>query len=182
MKKAAILLAVLTAAAIVAVSFFMGGQGYVIAMTQSEIQSVLDERFPAGKSALIFTVTFQDPKVRLEHGSDRIRFEITARTNFKVNDVHPEGRGTIESEIGYNPGKGEFYLREPVLELEIGGLDRKQTLLVNEAANTILESHISRYPIYRLKKTSLKENMARLVLRDVRVEGGLLKITLGLKG
>lgn len=179
MKKAAVLLAVLAVAALMAYQA-LKGKTILIALTQSEIQTALDKRFPVEKGALIFKVRFSDPVVQLQHGSDKIHFEISAAADFSINEVTPESRGLIEAGIGYRPKDGEFILLDPRLDLNVEGLSEEKNRKIVEVSNLILSSYVSEYPVYRLSRADVKQNMARLVLRDVRVDGGVLKITLGL--
>ena len=179
MKKAAVLLAILAVAGFIAYQA-LKGKTILIALTQSEIQAALDKRFPVEKGALIFKVRFSDPVVRLRHGSEKIHFEVSAGTNFTVADLTPEGRGLIEAGIGYRPEEGEFILLDPELDLQIKGLSEEKNRKIVEVSNLILSSYVSEFPVYRLSRADVKQNMARLVLRDVRVDSGVLKITLGL--
>jgi hypothetical protein len=180
MKKAGMILAILLAAAAAALHFARQGGPYVIALTQSEIQEALDERFPVAKDALVATVSFFDPAVRLRHGSDKIHFEISASADVRINGRIPGARGTIEAGIGYEPERGEFYLLDRSLDIDAAALSPGRGRKVEALLELLLNEYVREYPVYRLKRSDLKQNMARLVLRDVRVEDGLLKVYLGL--
>jgi hypothetical protein len=51
---------------------------------------------------------------------------------------------------------------------------------MNEIANVLLREFAAEQPLYRLKEADLKQSVAKAVLKDVRVEGGVMKIHLGL--
>ena len=71
-------------------------------------------------------------------------------------------------------------MSDPDLSLRLDGLSPDKTGKTNEVANILVKEYAAAYPVYRLKESDVKQNVARMVLRDVKVESGALKLYLGL--
>ena len=155
---------------------------YVITLSEQQIQGKLNEAFPIEKDyLLVFKVVLQHPKVHLQEGSDRIDFWVMATTNVSISERQFEGKGQISGEVRYNPQKGELYLDNSLIEqLHIEGLPEKYALALKLAASLGLRQFLNRRPIYTLKPETFKQTVAKLVVKKIVVDNGMLKITLGL--
>ena len=181
MKKG--LLAALAAIVVAALAalLFLSRQTYVVELTEADLQAHLDQGFPLEKGVLIFSLQLRNPKVTLRDGSDRIHFRVDVGTSVRIDGVIPEGTAEVASPLRYVPEKGDLYLSDPDVVLHLDALEGDRLARVNEIANLLLKDFAARRPVYRLTDEDLKQSVARAVLRDVRVEGGVLQIHLGLK-
>jgi len=173
-----VLAAVLVAA--LAAFIFLSQQTFVVELSQADLQEHLDSGFPLKKSILIFSVNLTEPRVTLEDGSDRIRFTVNVGTNIQVEGLTPKGTGTIETSLRYSNERGELYMSKPDVALQLEGMKKETIDKMNEIANVLIREFAAKHPVYRLKEADFKQNLARAVLKDVKVEGGALKIYLGL--
>jgi hypothetical protein len=173
---------VVAAAGIGATVWLLWGREWVIRIPEAQIQEALDRRFPVlRRHLLIFTIRYQNPKVALAEGSDRLRASVDAETLFAVNERPFTGAAVVSGDLEYHPATGEFRLREAKVErFAVGGLPEKYTTLVAQVGTGLLQDHLDRSPVYRLKPTDVKQAAARLALKRVVVRNGHLEVTLGL--
>ena len=101
-------------------------------------------------------------------------------TSIRIDGVTPRGTATVETKLRYVPERGEFYMSDPDVGLDLDSMTGENLEKINEIANVLVKEFSAQRPLYRLEESDLKQNVARAVLRDVRVEGGVLKIHLGL--
>jgi hypothetical protein len=155
---------------------------FVIEITQEQIQERLDARFPISEQYLIvFRLTLADPEVVLREGSDRIGLGVSAHTNVRVNEEDLTGKAHITTKIRYDPGKGSLLLVHPdVEEFTISLLPEEYGDEVMLAANLSARKFLNNYEIYKLNQADFKQRLVKLVLREVVVHNGVLRITLGL--
>ena len=92
-------------------------------------------------------------------------------------------RGTMAFDAGvdYNADKGEFYLVDSrIEELELDEVPGQYRTLVRELANHVLGRYLDQLAVYRLDPDDFEESLAKLVLKEVAVEGGRLVLHIGL--
>lgn len=177
-------------AAVVAVSLLAGavgvylwfrGREYVIRIPEARIQAALDNRFPMERRhLLIFVVRYQNPRVKLEEGSDRIGAGVDAETLFKLNEKSLTGSADISGRLEFDPATGEFRLSGARIErLAIGHIPEEHTRLVHEVGTMLLQDRLDHHPVYRLNPLDVKQAIARLLLKKVVVRDGYVEATLG---
>lgn len=176
------LLPALAAVAVVAVAalIFFSRQTYVVELSRANLQEHPDRGFPPKKGVLIFTVELTEPKVTPRDGSDTIHFSVNVGTNIRIEGLTPKGTAAIETKIRYVPEAGEFYMSDPDVALNLDVMKRETLEKMNEVANLLIREHAAEHPFYRLKESDLKQNVARAVLKDVKVENGVPKLHLAL--
>jgi hypothetical protein len=154
----------------------------VIKVTQEQIQEKLDEKFPISKRYLVLlNLTLADPKVVLQEGSDRISFEVSALTNVLVNGEDLKGKAQVTAGVRYEPQEGSLLLVEPDVEtVVISLLPEEYEGEVIAIADLAAREYLSDYEIYRLDQSDFKQALAKLVVKGVEVEEGVLRIRLGL--
>jgi len=160
--------------------FFLSRQTYVVELSQEELQRHLEKGFPLTKGVLVFNLQLTDPKVALRDGSDRIHFSVKVGTNLRIQGITPEGTAEVETGLRYEPERGELYMSQPDVILHLDAMKSEHLERMNEIANVLLREFAAEQPLYRLKEADLKQSVAKAVLKDVRVEGGVMKIHLGL--
>jgi hypothetical protein len=156
-------------------------EGIVIELTPGQIQEKLDAKFPISKRyLLVFNLTLADPRVALSEGSDRVGFGITAKTNVRVNRKDLTGEAYVTSRIRYYPEEGSLRLVDPrVEEFLISLLPEEYEDEVLAAADLAAAEVLTDYELYRLDQADFKQRLAKLVIRDVVVRNGRLRIMLG---
>jgi hypothetical protein len=77
--------------------------------------------------------------------------------------------------------KGAFYMDSLKLvditmnEKEFSSEGKLQKIIIN-----LIKNYLDSFPVYRLKQSDFKQEIARLFLKDIVVEGDSLKVIIGL--
>lgn len=184
MKKVAIAAVIVILAVVVGAYFYFSGKEYVVRIPESDIRQKLDEKLPLTKTYLfIIQVTLDNPRVNLKNGSNRVNAGLDIVLNVTIEKNPKPLGGTVDASggINYVPGKGEFYLTNPIIEnIEIQGIPTKYMDKVNEALTKALAEYYSKNPVYTLRATDAKQVAARTVLKNVIVENKEMVVTLGI--
>ena len=122
--------------------------------------------------------------LRLENAPARlIEFAVEKFGRIDVLDTFNVFQATVNLTTGirYEPSTGEFFLTDPeVVSVEVEGIppafNEPVTLAADLAVGTILDS----YPVFTLEPEDFETNIARLVLKEVRIEDGSLVAKLSL--
>jgi hypothetical protein len=183
-KTAVVITAAVSIALAVGAYLYFSGKEYVIRISESDIQRKLEEKLPLTKTyLLIFQVTLENPRVRLENGSRRVRAGLDVIFNITLdNNPKPLG-GTVDVSGGirYLAEKGQLFLTDPVVEgLAVQGIPRQHTDRANMALTKALAEFYEKHPIYTLHAADAKQAAARMILKDVAVENSELVVTLGI--
>lgn len=178
-----VIAAILLALAVAGYLYF-SGKHYEVRIPQAQIQQKLAEKLPLTKTYLqIFQITLDNPRVELLADSGRIKAGLDLALNIRIGPVQKPLGGSVDASgtLKYVAGEGQFYLSDPIIEqLSIQGLPERQ----EDRARAVIEMALSEYfatrPVYTLKASDTRQAAARLVLRDVSVDGDELVVTLGL--
>jgi hypothetical protein len=149
---------------------------------RSALQEQLEKRFPIEKTyLLVIHFLFSNPQIALEDRSDKVRFLVDVEAHFSAAGAPHPGKALVSGTLTYDREHGEFFLLGAHLEhLTIVGVPDEKLTRVQEGADLALGGYLDRKPIYRLKPSDAKQDLARLVLKQVRVEDGDLVLTLAL--
>lgn len=186
LKKILIALALLAAIASAAL-WHSWGERYEITLSEEQLLSKLNEKFPFEKNFLfLVTLRFEHPRLELEEGSDRIRFGCDLSVNLPVDpggDAHTgpiQGTATLSGKIRYSATDGSFFIDDPIVDqLLLNGVPEKWMKKIRSSADKAANEFVKRAPVYRLKETDVKQAAARLVLQGVAVHERKLFLTLG---
>lgn len=164
---------------------FFKGERYTFSFTETQIRDKLDEKFPIEKSYLaLFSVRYENPRVDLVDGSREIHVGADAMVDVVINDVELSGSTDIVTEVGYDSQEGQFYLYDPQMTtLQVSPLSekfKKYEKKVMDIGNEMVREYFDRVPIYKLRRNDVRTAAARLLLKEVKVEGEVLYVTLGL--
>ena len=151
-----------------------------ISFTAVELQAKIVKQFPLARRGKLAKVVLWHPEVLLQAGSQRIGLHAEVEIAPVLGRAF---RGTMAFDAGvdYNADKGEFYL----VDSRIGALEFDEVLgqcraLVRELANQVLGRYLDQLAVYRLDPDDFEESLAKLVLKEVAVEGGRLVLRIGL--
>lgn len=168
---------VIVVALLSAVVLGCGNSERKIVISQSQIQGVIAPHFPIEKNLMIATVQLLNPRVYLT--GQQIGLKITYRSALLNRQL--EGEADVRGQVRYEPTQGAFYLSGlQIAELTTtkGELSDKEQLI-----NMILpyvRGYVEQYPVYQLNPADYKQNLAKVLMKDVRVEGQGLVITLSI--
>jgi hypothetical protein len=159
---------------------------YVLRIPQNQLQEKVNETFPAKKPFLAlgyFSFTFENPRVTLKEGSDRIHIalDVTPTQGALLNPQHSASI-EVSSGIRYDNKQGAFYLVSPTIE-QIGtraALPIKSRPGTNGILAQLLAEYYATHPVYVLDASQLKQSAAKITLKSVSVENAELVVRLGL--
>ena len=149
-------------------------------ITAAELTREAAVRFPQRRCLLgLACVTLADPQVRLRN--DDPRLFLSARASPDVG-AQPLGEGTIEiaGRPRYDPARGAFFMDTPeVLRLEFPGLSPAYAAQAVELTRGLLVDYLRQTPVWVLDEKDGQQALAKLVLREVDVRGGKLRLVIG---
>lgn len=162
--------------------YFLREQTWTFSFAQAELEEQLAERFPLQKTYFgLITVHYDNPRVALREGSNRITIGLDARVNAKVNDIDVGGGADVVTRIAYDSETGSFLLHQPrLLNLDVPGVKPFLLDRARDAANELVAERIEGIPVYKLRPKDVKTSLARLILKEVEVRDGKLYLVLGL--
>jgi len=152
---------------------------FVITLTQRDIQSQVEKKFPITEESDFYTLTLKNPKVDLQEGSGRIGLI----ANAAVATLMGESSGVIhiDGAIKYVRERGEFILGDATARaVEIEGMSAMVRQKVAELATEVLRDYFNKNPIYKLKADASAEAAIKSALKSVTVKDGKLQVELGL--
>jgi hypothetical protein len=185
MKTRSLLIAIaLLFAALAAGWWFVASRSMQIRISEAEILAALAPRFPLAQTHfLVLQLELDSPRLRLLEDKDRIAMGIDARLAVNVGRQREPIGASIDLETGlrYVASDASFYLDQPqITALDVSGVPEKWSKRAREVLSAAAGVAVTRTPIYTLKSEDARQAAARMVLRDVRVEGKELVVTLGL--
>ncbi|MEO7757873.1 MAG: DUF1439 domain-containing protein [Dokdonella sp.] len=158
------------------------GRTYEVRITEADLRAKVASRFPLTKSLLILQAKLSNPRIALVEGSNRVALGIDLELNLHASgNAEPlGGKADVEASLRYEPAAGAFYLDAPeIRRLDLQGVSEKYTPLVRDAVREALVHDFAKHPAYTLGLSNMKTAVARLVLRKVVVDHGVLILTLG---
>jgi hypothetical protein len=169
---------------LVALAFAPGqeaaAQRRTITVTAAQLTQGMAARFPQRRCLLgLACVTLTDPQVRLEEGDDRLFLTTRAQP-----DVGPQALslGTIEvaGKPRYDASRGAFFIDAPeILRLEFPELPKAYVAPATELSRGLLVDYLRQTPVWVLDEHDAQQALAKLVLREVQVRGGKLRLVIG---
>ena len=184
MKLRYILTSFCGAAVTVCILFSCSTTTYDVRITNADINTRLTAKFPITRTYLRFLeVSFSNPEVVLHDDTNKITFsfDVAVAGNAHEQPAVLQGSITATSGIRFNNRNGSFYLTDFVIDrLSVPGLAQHQSHAMREKMSAALREYLSRVPVYTLQADKVKTAAEKLVLKDVRISGGVLVVTLGL--
>jgi hypothetical protein len=157
----------------------------------------------------LLKLDLEQPKALFKPGQDRLHFVITAHLTLKKQKESSEeppkrgpfgGEGPFKKEpplkkldgnltgvirfstqLYYHPTDFQFKLKDPTVDgIEIENIPVKQIEQVSTAINKILLEKISENAVGDIREDIKKSEMARLLLKEMKIEEGKVVLLLGL--
>ena len=150
-----------------------------LTFTREDLQQRVAAKFPFDQKLLFITVTYSNPNIRLEEGSDRIGIGLDAVAKLDGDRLV---NGSVEGDwvIRYEPGQGALYFDDPRIDrLDIKGLSPATQEMVARVARPLIQEYLRRVPVARLKPGDLRQDLARSMLKSVAIKRGKLYVVVG---
>ncbi|WP_299454811.1 DUF1439 domain-containing protein [uncultured Microscilla sp.] len=147
----------------------------VIDISQEQIQKALDKKFPYQKNAIIAKVAFTDPKVSIS--ANKIFVEMSFGGNAWKKSI--QGQVGVVGRVAYKQDKKAFYLKEfDILKIDAGNVKEVEKQRLVKVFKKAMVVYLTSFPVYKLKKKDYKQNIARMLLKDLKTTGDKLVVTL----
>jgi hypothetical protein len=151
-----------------------------VEIAPESIQQRLDAKFPVQQPLLFGTVTFDNPKVVLREGSDRLGIELQVKLQVPLL---PAANGSLSASGRplYRADQKAFYLQGATIDrLDIVGLPPAEAEKLRGPAEIVARAVLDSFPVYELEQRNWKEATAEHTLKSVSVRNGKLLATLSL--
>lgn len=153
---------------------------WTIELTEDELQAKINRILPIEKKKLLFTVRVSSIDVELKEGSDRVGLI----SDMEIKTPHlstGKGRAFIDGKLAYNPADGSFYFHEPqVKDIKFENIPAKYHKLVGKIFQRAITRRLAKTPVYTLKENKTKHQIAKALLKSVKVVDQKLILELGL--
>ena len=182
MKK--LLLMVVFFAVLAAVGwFYLQEQEFVVVLSEENLQERIEEVFPVERQYLILlTLRLSNPEVGLVEGSDRIHYRMRASLNVPGLGQPWSGMGRVSGRLRYDRESRDLFLYDSVVEeIEVEGLPQMYEGPLRSAADWIARQRLDRHPVYTIDEETLGQLPGPVILRDVRVGDGKVRVAFGLE-
>jgi hypothetical protein len=147
--------------------------------SQEDLQQRVAAKFPLEQSLFPLSVTYSDPRIALESGRDRIGFSLTATARFLEGRI-AKGLVSGDVKLRFDPDQAALFFDDARIErLEIEGVPHGILEKLKDLAAPLVRERFRQVPVYRLRADDLRHDIARGVIRSVRVEDGLVKVVIG---
>lgn len=184
MKRTIIVVLAVTAIAMAVGWLYFKGKTYEHLITQTQIDSELEKKFPVTKTFLIvFKMTFSNPEVTLLEESDRVGIKLDTELNLGLGADAKKlsGHVALTSGLAYRSETHEFFLADAQFDrLELEGIPQEHLDKVTDFVTKFVQQLVDKYPVYRLEAKDTKSTVAKMILKDVQIENQVVKVTLGL--
>jgi hypothetical protein len=165
--------------------FARSGGTVKLPITREMIDSALSQTFPKKNTYLkVLHVTYGKPVLEMAPGGDRIKVALEVQVEAGLEGLLSKtyhGSAAVVTAVGYEPESYRFFLRDPRLEkLEVPKLSSDQLAILREGLNAASALWFQEVPIYRIEDRTMKEKLARHVLREVEIKNDRVIVTLGL--
>lgn len=137
-------------------------------------------QFPQQRCAGGFAcITLSDPQVRMKANDPRLFLKVRAIPQL---GVQPFAAGVIEvaARPKYQPDDGAFYLEVPQFtRFEFPGLDAGAADTIAMSLRPAITEVLANTPVWALDESDPQQAMLRIVLQEVAVVDGKLRLTIG---
>ncbi len=148
-----------------------------ISISISEIQQMVDKKFPYNKNAIVASVELRSPKVYFTDKNIGIKLEYSGGIMNKTI----KGNIDFNGRIIYKPQTGAFHLNNlQIVELTVDDSNYKGKQKLKEIVGGFLSGYLNDYPVYTLNPNNFKQNIAKLLMKDVNIKGDNLVVTLSI--
>jgi len=152
-------------------SYPLHSQAYEMRVSESQLQQELDKRMPLAQQRGIFTLTLSEPVLTLLKNTQRAQIRAQALLVTSIG-LQSQGMITVNGKIRYEKDNYSFYIDDPeVTELDLEGLAPSLRPQLISIAQNAIAPEIKNKPVYTLSDQEMTQAMARMMLKDVRIEG-----------
>ena len=143
---------------------------FTVELSENELQEKVSAMMPLEKKKYFITMIFTNPVVDLLETKNKIGITLDIKV-VAPGGIEGQGTAKLSGSLRYDNKKAEFYLNDPILhELVIDNITDNLNTKIKDLAQLSLEKNLSTRPVYKLKDTNLKHQLAKSLLKSVKVE------------
>lgn len=148
----------------------------VVELTQEQIMASLGPRFPLRNcTAVGACIELSEPALRLVEGSERIDF--STRFDANLGEIQVPGRLAFSGKLRYVASEGSFYFDDlEVSQLDLEGVPPFLAQMLRQRRTAGITTQLQNTPVFTFNSESRRERLAMMLLGDVRVQEGRLRI------
>lgn len=148
-----------------------------ILIPRAAIQKIADSIFPYEKNLLLASFKLQSPQIYFQ--GQYVGMKLQYYGNFLNKEV--KGEAVLYGQILYKPSEGAFYVSNfQVADVTIDRPDIVSRERVKEYMTTLAGSYLKEYPVYRLNPNDYKQNLAKMLLKNIGIRGDNIVLNLGI--
>ena len=162
--------------------WYLAAKTYEIRISQAQLEQKLAERLPLTQRYPLVSVTLAQPRVHLNEDSERVDFGLNMTVNTNTSGSQLLGAQIdVSASLRYDAERGAIFLDQPVMgKLVVQGLDERRTAMAQVALEAAMASFLAQQPVYTLNASDTRQRVARMAVRDIKVENGVVVLILGL--
>jgi hypothetical protein len=140
-----------------------------------QIQNSITPKFPQETCPTPITcLKFNNPKISLPEGSDRIQINLDATVTLLQQPV--SGTTVVTAKPRYQPTTGEVFLDDTqIKDIQLSGMSANVTRVIVQYGSLLAQQALQTTPIYGFKGASA-ERIAKMGIADVKVVDGKLRV------
>ncbi|WP_430461899.1 DUF1439 domain-containing protein [Thalassolituus sp. LLYu03] len=153
---------------------------YEVRLSEQQLQQEINARLPVTQQRGLFTLEISNAVLTLIDGEDRLRIQADARliTSFGLQS---RGKVTLDGKVRYNNQDYSFYIEDPVIrQISIDGVAPELEPQLIELAQQSLTPALRNQPVYTLSDQEMTQNLARMMLKGMRIEQRSVVLVLSL--
>ncbi|OJJ15978.1 hypothetical protein BKI52_34975 [marine bacterium AO1-C] len=148
----------------------------VIRLSQEKLQKAMDKKFPYKKSALVAKIELTNPKLTIK--DDKLFIDVLFNGYALTKSI--KGEVNVSGKVAYKQEKKAFYMKDfHIHKVDIENIEGSKKDQIVGLLEKAVATYMASFPVYKLNKAKYKQNLARMLLQDVKTEGNQLVVTLG---
>jgi len=153
---------------------------WTVKLSEAELQEKINKRVPIEKKKYLFTVLVSAIDVELKEGSDRVGLI----ADMEIRSPHlssGKGRALLDGMLSYRQEEGAFYFQEPVIrEVRFENISDKYHSPIRKIFQRAIARRLADKPVYILDENKFKHQLAKSLLKSVKVIDRKLVLEMGL--
>ena len=144
-----------------------------ILIPKSNIQDMVDTKFPYDKNAFVTRLKFQEPLI--EFRDTDIKLNLAYSGYFMDKQIN--GHFDFVGRLDYKPEKGTLVITGmDLLNMDVNDAEFPYEEKLRAIAPKMIEQYLKKHPVYTLNPEDFNKDLVDLQLKDVKVQGDNLSI------
>lgn len=151
---------------------------YTLEIPEYQLQEKLEAKLPIEQKKLFVTVRIPEAQINLIKETNQVGIFAHVET-IVPGGLKGSGRAKVIGSLEYDPENGAFYFKDILIEsIEIDRIPNTLSASVKELTQVAFKRVLNHYPVYRFKDENTRHKLAKNMLKEIKVEGDVLYLTL----